>query len=211
MCTRQNDRNHDKGSHIKSQYDSIAHKFSRTRANQWSSVSNFMHSVPENSWVYDIGCGNGRHMRGNYQFVGLDNCINFVDICLQNGLSVFYGDMCRMIRFPNDCAEYILCIAAFHHIDTHNKRIKALKEMKRILKPGGKMLLTVWSILQPSKTKRTFNYFGDTVVPFNDSGKITKRYYYIFQIDYLVSLFLMCGFKILNHYWDCGNEVFILY
>jgi len=132
-------------------------------------------------------------------------------MCKQNGLSVFYGNMCKMVQFPNNCAEYILCVAAFHHIDTHNKRIKALKEMKRILKEGGKMLLTVWSITQPSKTKRTFNYFGDTLVPFNNRGKITHRYYYIFQIDYLVSLLLLCGFNILNHYWDCGNEVFILY
>lgn len=193
-----------------SQYDRIANKFASSRSGyRWGCVLDFMKSVPEGSTVYDIGCGSGRNMCGNYKFVGLDNCASFVEMCQKNGHSVSLGNMCKL-PFMDMCADYIICVAAFHHLDTPKKRMGALKEMRRILRKGGKMLLTVWSHVQPPKTKRTFDHFGDTVVPFNNEGAITNRYYYIFQLDNLVSLLLLSNFNIIKHYWDSGNEVFIL-
>ena len=36
------------------------------------------------------------------------------------------------------------------------------------------------------------------------------RFYYIFKIKELMDLFNKAGLTILEHKWDCGNEVFIL-
>ena len=77
--------------------------------------------------------------------------------------------------------------------------------MKRILTPNGKILLSVWSINQPKKTKRTFSQYGDTIVYW----KHIPRYYYIFNVQEITKL-LQDYFIIENHIWDCGNEIFIL-
>ena len=59
--------------------------------------------------------------------------------------------------FEENSFEFLLVIASFHHLDTEDKRKKALQEMNRILKPDGRILVSVWSKTQPKKTKRTFD------------------------------------------------------
>ena len=55
--------------------------------------------------------------------------------------------------------------------------------MKRLIKPECKILLSVWSINQPAKTKKSFDKYGDNIVLWNNYGTIYERYYYIFKID----------------------------
>ena len=106
--------------------------------------------------------------------------------------------------------DAILCIAVFHHLSNYENRLNALFEMKRLLKPNGKILLSVWSINQPSKTRRTFNNYGNNIVLWDNNGKIYERYYYIFQIDELKNLFKKTGLTIIKHEYNCGNEIFTL-
>mgnify|MGYP001266663315 FL=1 len=83
--------------------------------------------------------------------------------------------------------------------------------MWRILKPNGTALISVWSKNQPNKTKRKFDTFGDQMVSWkNLSGIEYFRYYYIFEIEELKSLFIDANFEIISHSWECGNEVFII-
>jgi ubiquinone/menaquinone biosynthesis C-methylase UbiE len=96
---------------------------------------------------------------------------------------------------------------------TPERREKALEEMVRILKPGGKILLSVWSKTQPQKTKRVFNY-GNVLVPWKsrEGGRNQSyfRYYYIFKLEELEELFKSAKLKIENYVWDYGNEIFTL-
>lgn len=188
-------------------YDKIAHEFDVTRTYRWSWVTEFMECMSPGSLVYDIGCGNGRNMTyPDIEFVGIDTCQHFIDICHKNGLNAIKSSMLNIL-LPNNTADYIICIATFHHLNTYEHRIQALNEMKRLLKPKGKVLLSVWSKTQPKKTKVTFEKYGDTMVPWKN--KLT-RYYYIFRVDEIVSLFDDAGFQIFSHVYDCGNEVFVL-
>ena len=159
--------------------------------------------------IIDIGCGNGRNMQfKQHTFIGIDNCEKFISMCREKKLLVQLANMTK-INLPNCSADAIICIAVFHHLSTHENRIKALLEMKRLIKPKtGKILLSVWSINQPLKTRITFTNYGDNMVSWN---KKYKRYYYIFQINEIISLFKEVGLKILKHNYDCGNEIFILY
>ena len=86
------------------------------------------------------------------------------------------------IPFKSNSADAILCIAVLHHLSSNENRIKALLELKRIIKPNGKILLSVWSINQPAKTKKSFNNYGNNIVLWNSYGKIYERYYYIFKL-----------------------------
>ena len=88
--------------------------------------------------------------------------------------------------------------------------LKALLEMKRILKPNGKILLSIWSKDQPVKTRRKFDNYGTQMVPWKSKEKTIYRYYYIFKIDEINELFEKAQLKVVSHLWECGNEVFIL-
>ena len=82
--------------------------------------------------------------------------------------------------------------------------------MKRLVKPGGKILISTWSINQPQKTRRTFNNYGNNIVLWNSYGKVYERYYYIFKLDEIKELIKKVGLIIINYEYSCGNEVFSL-
>ena len=74
---------------VKEVYEKIAKHFSDTRVYKWSWVNDFLESLKTNSLVYDLGCGNGRNMLyNNINFIGIDNCKNFISICKEKKLNV---------------------------------------------------------------------------------------------------------------------------
>lgn len=195
-------------------YNKIATAFSNTRTKPWDWILEFLKSLPNESIVLDIGCGNGRNMTNilegqNYQFKGVDSCQKFVDIAIKNGKDVVLGDMCQL-PFEDNSFDAILSIASFHHLSTPKRREQGLKEMKRVLKPCGKILMSVWAITQPEHSKNygKFNY-GNNIVPWkNKLGEIKGgRYYYIFKIKELSDLILDEDLHITDWTWDYGNEV----
>ena len=191
-------------------YNDIATHFNNTRVYQWPWVKKHLGQLEPNSLVYDIGCGNGRNMDYPYlTFVGIDSCLSFCKICRKKSMNVIHADM-KSIPVKSYSADAIICIAAFHHIKTVEERIETLKEFKRIIKSDKNIIISVWSINQPDKTRRKFEHFGDTVVPWNSYGVIHYRYYYIFQIDEIKNLFNECGFSVISHEYDCENEIFVL-
>ena len=166
--------------------------------------------MQKNSIVLDLGCGTGRNMLyPNINFIGIDNCENFIKICKLKNLSVIEGDMCN-IPLKNDSIDNIISIASFHHLISNLRRNQCLQEIYRVLKKNGTVLLSVWSFYQPPKTRRQFPKYGDTIVNWNKFGKVFERYYYIFRINEIKNLFILNNFEIINHKWDCGNEIFIL-
>lgn len=195
-------------------YNKIATAFSSTRNKPWDWIQNFVKSLPNEGLILDIGCGNGRNMTNikegkNQQFKGVDSCQNFVDISIKNGKDVILGDMCNL-PYPDNTFDAILSIASFHHLSTNKRRQEGLQEIKRVLKPGGKILMSVWALTQPkhSKNYNKFEY-GDNIVPWKNKKGVVEgeRYYYIFQIKELTDLILEQDFHILNWTWEYGNEV----
>ena len=196
--------------YVKNVYENISKHFSNTRVYTWKWVDDFIYSQNKNNIILDIGCGNGRNMTfSDYNFIGIDNCVGFLNICREKKLNVLEADMTN-IPLNSNTFDSIICIASFHHLSTIELRIKCLNEIKRLIKPNCLILLSVWSINQPKKTKKIFYKYGDTIVTYNKFGKIYERYYYIFKIDEIKNLFKIVGLELKKHFYDCGNEVFIL-
>ncbi len=192
---------------VKKIYDIIAPEFNKTRGYYWKPISEFIHNLPKQSLIYDIGCGNGRNMTyADYNFIGIDNCEGFVKICNDKGLNAICNEMID-VKLTDDSADYIICIAAYHHLSTYTNRKKALLEMKRLVKPNGEILLTVWSKNQPAKTRVSFDNYGDNIVYWKNKH---PRYYYIFELNEIKSLICDVGLIIKKHEYDCGNEIFTL-
>lgn len=193
---------------VKNIYETIALEFKATRTYRWTWITDFIDSLPRGSLIYDIGCGSGRNMLYNgYKFIGFDNCNKFIEICREKGLDTVYSEMTRLDA-ADASADAILCVAALHHLSCEKTRVLALKEMMRVLKPGGRILLSVWSINQPKKTRVVFDNYGDNIVYWK---KKHPRYYYIFREEELVELIRGVGLFIERKLYDCGNEVYILF
>uniref|UniRef100_A0A6C0HVM2 Methyltransferase type 11 domain-containing protein n=1 Tax=viral metagenome TaxID=1070528 RepID=A0A6C0HVM2_9ZZZZ len=197
---------------VKTIYENIANNFSDKRGTNWDWIDSFINTINYNSSILDIGCGNGRNMKyPNYNFYGIDNCSKFVEMAKEVSKNVYLSDMTNL-PFEDNYFDAIISIASFHHLSTTERRIECLKEMHRVLKPGGKILLSIWSINQSHNKKLNNQFtFGDNIVPFkNNKGDIIgNRYYYIFQLNEIYNL-LTKDFKIDSHEWIHGNEVFIL-
>ena len=75
-------------------YSTIAEHFDNTRYHTWPKIQDFVNSVPSNSTIYDIGCGNGRNMniRKDCQFIGYDNNLQLLERAKNNNCKCYYGD-----------------------------------------------------------------------------------------------------------------------
>lgn len=211
LCDIKLDNHNIENTYVKKVYEQIADQFDNTRSYTWSWIDDFLNKLKLCSIVYDIGCGNGRNMfKENLHFIGIDNCENFVKICTKKNLNVINANMVD-IPLQNNSADAIICIAAFHHLSTEKLRLDALLEIKRLIKKNGKILLSIWSINQPSKTRRSFNSYGNNIVLWNNNqGKIYERYYYIFKLEEIKMLFKKAGLTIINYEYKCGNDIFTL-
>jgi SAM-dependent methyltransferase len=163
-------------------YSPIAEDFSRTRVSVWTSVRTFLDSLPSHSLVADIGCGNGKNMvyRKDLRYIGVDLCEEFVKICTDRNLQVSQGDI-REIPLPDESVDHSMSVAVIHHLSSVEDRQTAIKELVRITKPRGRILLYVWAYEQPPNSKRTFTY-SDELVPFHTrDGRIMQRYYHVYK------------------------------
>ena len=193
--------------HVKSVYEKIASEFDVTRTYNWSWITDVVNKMSLGSVIYDIGCGNGRNMKyDGFHFTGIDNCNAFIEICKGQNLDVMYGNILD-IPLDTSSADLVMCIATFHHLCTVENRMKALFELKRLMKPNGIILISVWSKTQPKKTKKIFQTYGDNMVKWKH---VYDRYYYIFRIEELEKLFFETGLSIIEKKYDCGNEIYLL-
>ena len=195
---------------VKDVYEKIAHHYNNTRVFTWDWITDFINSLPKNSLIYDVGCGNGRNMLfPNHNFIGIDNCHKFLEICKSKNLNVIEANITK-IPLKSNSANAIICIATFHHLSNKINCVNCLLELKRLINQDGKILLSVWSKTQPAKTNRHFKNYGHTIVTWNKYGEIYERYYYIFNLDELYQLFKIAGLYVKSYQCNCGNEIFIL-
>ena len=196
--------------YVKDVYNSIASSFDNTRYRPWTCVEEFLDTIPKDSIIGDIGCGNGKNM------LYKDDCLNYgcdfseslVNICLQKGLNVICGDILN-IPYKTESFDYTICIAVIHHLSTVEKRKKAIEELERVTKKGGKILVLVWAFEKEDDSRRKFT-IQDNFVDWRDKQQnlLGKRYYYVFQKNELESL--VDEKKIEKSFYEKGNWGIIL-
>ncbi len=194
-------------------YSLIAKDFSRTRKYPWWEMkflfSNYLDSGDK---VLDLGCGNGRNLplfkEKDVDYFGLDNCQELIEIAKENYPQERFkiGDVLD-IPFPDNFFDKVYSIAVFHQIPSNEFRFKFLKEVQRVLKPKGLMILSVWRFSQKREIGLLFKYtllkiigkskldWGDIFIPW---GEKLKRYYHYFSKSGLRKLVKKVGFNIID-------------
>uniref|UniRef100_A0A6C0J5U9 Methyltransferase type 11 domain-containing protein n=1 Tax=viral metagenome TaxID=1070528 RepID=A0A6C0J5U9_9ZZZZ len=141
-------------------YSIISSHFADTRSatKVWSSVNEFTKGLSPGGLILDAGCGSGKNMnlRHDCEYIGIDNCQEFIDICKQKGYNAKYGNI-TSIPFHDSYFTDTMCIAVIHHIRTRELRVNAIKELVRVTKPGGTIVIQVWAksaALNPKRESR---------------------------------------------------------
>jgi tRNA (uracil-5-)-methyltransferase TRM9 len=179
--------------YVEDTYDKISLKWNTTRHSVWRYVNEYLtEKVDKDSKILEIGCGNGKNMllRDDVNFYGCDISKAQIEMCKSKGLkNVIVCDMCNL-DYKNDEFDNIICIATFHHLSNNDRRHKALKEMIRVVKTKGTILISLWSF-EPfdSLEKRKFETQDEYVTfltPLKDNLKIftiSERYYHLYKKD----------------------------
>jgi len=102
--------------------------------------------------ILDAGCGGGRNMywflQNGFTIIGIDNSIVTIE-----ELKVMYTDLRANFKvaaventgFANNHFNHIICSAVLHFADNTAHFNAMLREMVRILKPGGTMFIRMTS------------------------------------------------------------------
>ncbi|XP_036049935.1 alkylated DNA repair protein alkB homolog 8 isoform X2 [Onychomys torridus] len=142
--------------HVHHVYDLIARHFSSTRHSPWPRIVEFLKALPSGSIVADIGCGNGKYLGINKELymIGCDRSQNLVDICRERQ---FQALVCDALSVPFRSGSFDACIsiAVIHHFSTAERRVAALQELARLLRPGGQALIYVWAMEQEYKNQKS--------------------------------------------------------
>lgn len=131
-------------------YNAIASHFSATREVLWDDLKDLQHFAEAGMSILDIGCGNGRLYQMfadlSIRYTGVDQSEGLIEKAREKFPEAEFV-VANMIELPFQKASFdiIYSIAAFHHLPTEELRLQALGEMKRVLKPGGKIIMTNWN------------------------------------------------------------------
>ena len=213
-------------------YNKIASHFSNTRSYLWDDLKPLRDYVKNGDRVLDLGCGNGRLYQLfsglSITYVGLDQSEELIKIARSHVPEAEFvvHDMTEL-PFPDDSFDIIYCIAALQHIPKEELRLQTLREMKRVLCPGGWVVMTNWNLHSAEVKKKaeirnwTYSPVGITslygkleigkyefLVPWlNDRGEVLgKRYYHGFTIEELEELFLAAGFEVAEQYYTSKGK-----
>ncbi len=169
-------------------YNKVADGFEQTRRKYNYDAKELKRYIKQNERVLDLGCGSGRMFEmfanENIDYVGVDFSERLIDIAKRK-----YGDFFQQadilnLPFPDQNFDSVWSIAVLHHIPTVELRRRVLSEIKRVLRPNGRVVVTCWRIRSLFRK--------DLFIPFNGQ----KRYYHVFSKREMVKLFKSAGFEI---------------
>ena len=83
-------------------------------------------------------------------------CSKVTTFVQERGVEVVCGD-CLNVQFRSCMFDVVISIAVLHHMTTEQRRINALREIGRILRPGGRAMVTSWAMEQ-SVDGKSSNY-----------------------------------------------------
>jgi ubiquinone/menaquinone biosynthesis C-methylase UbiE len=132
----------------------------------------------------DIGCGLGEFIKKNGSGIDMNPyCVNY---CKGKGLDVKKGKA-EKIPFKNNTFDSVFCLCVLEHL---KKPKQAIKEMARVLKPKGKLILIVPTEcgFRHDKTHVKFWHKDNTRELLKPYFRIRKMFFYPFSSRFMREL-----------------------
>jgi tRNA (uracil-5-)-methyltransferase TRM9 len=175
-------------------WNRIASGFDATRQRTWPHVEAFIDSLPPAAGVLDLMCGNGRHLRPG--IIGVDWSEGLCQAASSAG-EVVRGDAATL-PFADDSFDASICVAALHGLPDSEARDASLRELRRVVKPGGLAQVTVWSRDAPRFATVEAPGATDVVVPWRRDGLDEHRTYHLYTKESLAAACQAAGWQVLE-------------
>ncbi len=154
--------------------------------------------------LLNIGCAHGPDFlpfRQSFDLYGMDFSTEMLRFARKYSqkfnftVNLSLADVSHL-PFPDGVFDWAISVATYHHIKGKRERLKSLRELRRVLRPGGEAFITVWNHWQPR-----FWFSGKEVaVPWRTKDKTLERYYYLFSYPELEGLAKKAGFEVLKSF-----------
>jgi ubiquinone/menaquinone biosynthesis C-methylase UbiE len=217
-------------SEMESGYDLVSGKFSETRKYFWRGLEFIGDYSKDGDRIFDYGCGNGRLLElfagKKIKYFGVDVSEKLIDLAIDK-----YGESIHSIEnaeciskksvnfskidpvqtslpFQDNFFNAVYSIAVFHHFPGKEYRNEMAKELYRITKPGGYIVITVWNLWDKRYIKNILSNWiskfsgkssldwNDCCITFKDNkGNIFNRYHHAFTKREVIKLFSRAGFR----------------
>lgn len=139
---------------VQEQYDQLAKIYDQRWNNYVANTLNFLKqwaNIPPQATVLDLACGTGEFERlllqdhPNQQILGVDISAEMLTVAqrkLQPYSAVtFQQGSATAIPSASGHFDVVVCASSFHYFE---HPLDALAEMRRVLKPGGKVVILDW-------------------------------------------------------------------
>lgn len=218
----------EKGKHIKNElirtFDEIAPHFDMTRYKPWPESRRFVSTFRKGSFFLDLGCGNGRNLfllvKEGMRVVGCDFSSALLGIAKNKLEWKGMWDLSDLIRVDipylplrDDTFDAVLSIATIHHLPLQEERLASLKEIRRVLKPRGRALVSAWAQEQDKFTENLEKpvegglEYGDIFLPWRmKDGRIFQRYYHLFSKNEFRELMGDSGLEVVRFFFSADNH-----
>lgn len=136
-----------------SYYEHYGESFAASRQKDWPLFLSLLQYIKKGDKVLDLGCGNGRlyplvRQRGA-EYLGIDLSAKILaEARRMYQEAEFREGNILDLKFPAASFNVVFLIAVLHHIPTKELRKKAVKNIYRILKPEGYLLISNWNLFQ---------------------------------------------------------------
>lgn len=212
-------------------YDLISDKFSQTRKFFWRGLEFIGDYAKKGDIVLDFGCGNGRLLEildDNLKYWGVDVSQKLIDIAQQKYLHpvkypqsrsaedgfnrasfIKISPIQETLAFNDEFFNTIYSIAVFHHFPSKKYRQDWAKELYRVSRKSGRIIVTVWNLYQKNYFKNILKNWvnkllgrsdldwSDCYISFTDNaGNKFQRFHHAFTKSEFRNLFKKAGFKV---------------
>ncbi|MFB6154957.1 MAG: class I SAM-dependent methyltransferase [Haloferacaceae archaeon] len=174
---------------VRATYDRIAAHFASTREYPWPEVESFLEESGEGvARALDVGCGNGRHAElaaaCAAEVVGVDVSRELLRTARRRNrergfdLHLLQGDAAAL-PLADGAFDLAVYVATLHHLRPRDRRVRSLDELARVLAPGGRALVSAWSVEHDRFDRREgFDTTVDWTLP---GGETVPRFYHIYS------------------------------
>jgi ubiquinone/menaquinone biosynthesis C-methylase UbiE len=152
--------------------------------------------------LLNAGCGHGADFlpfKGSFELHGCDFSLQM--LLQAQRYSMKYDFPVKLMQadlsalpYRGGAFKWAISVAAYHHIQGGERALRAFRELRRVLEPGGEIFITVWNRFQPR-----FWWGGrDVLIPWKTKEHTYMRYYHLYDYKSLSSMVERAGFRVLK-------------
>jgi tRNA (uracil-5-)-methyltransferase TRM9 len=211
-------------------YDQFGDSFSATRQRLQPGVKTILDLIHEDDSVLDLGCGNGHFLHEIHQrnhkaaLLGVDFSLPLLrNAESASGVEFREVDLTKLSAFSDQLSavhgpwSIITMFATLHHIPSNEIRLDILRTVKKLLKPGGKFILSNWQFLNSEKLKARIQPWsrigltnedvdqGDYLLDWRSGGE-GLRYAHHFSDGELIGLAEQAGMRVNESFLSDGEN-----